>query len=609
MVKMKIKIIVVIVIGMVLFSGFMLMINSNNSNTTVKNNPFSVSAQNFKIDYFNLTGKPALYGNILTNPIITHNLPDRQLSEIYRSSLNYSLNIYNFVSGKNQFLFNCVAGVNDTLTYYRGSNGLIESISLFDVSSTNSNFNVIDYFTLNNTYIKSKTFTNTYGLNFNSSIATQINLYNYILYAYGTSGANYAAWVNILNNTITYNNTPVSYLTGYWNSPVYIGYNTSMSNVNYGGKFNAVFFQVVNNNFEIHIYNFTSSLITGNDENNMNQFVKELSNNSYMTFGLIHSSTGTADYLSFVAYVYSNLAKDSVGYINNTGSSTFGTTIDDSNYGLHDSSFLYSNDFSPYYNLITNTQYYTNVSWINNVFNTTHFGYVPSYSTSPSVYYDSNTGYVNAFLADESTNTITVYYTSNISKDYVLGVSANHYILTIKESGLTSGQEWSFKFNNTVYSTSNTEYSLSLLNNSYSLYVYNVSGYSVKYSSFVLIDGSNVSTNVVFTAYLQKVYFVINGLPQNTSWAVFINGKQYVSDNGSLIVYLPNGTYNPIFVIPNGYTLNDIGFFSINSTYTYYVQVNQSPFMFLQNNLAYIIVFIFIMMILILAIAVRGRRE
>ena len=39
-------------------------------------------------------------------------------------------------------------------------------------------------------------------------------------------------------------NPPVSYLTGYWNSPVYIGYNTSMSNVNYGGKFNAVFFQV-----------------------------------------------------------------------------------------------------------------------------------------------------------------------------------------------------------------------------------------------------------------------------------------------------------------------------------------------------------------------------
>ena len=136
---MKIKIIVVIVIGMVLFSGFMLMINSNNSNTYVKINPASVSAQNLKIDYFNLTGKPTLYGNILTNPIITHNLPDRQLSEIYRSSLNYSLNIYNFVSGKNQFLFNCAAGVNDTITYYRGSNGLIESISLFDVSSTNSN--------------------------------------------------------------------------------------------------------------------------------------------------------------------------------------------------------------------------------------------------------------------------------------------------------------------------------------------------------------------------------------------------------------------------------------------------------------------------------------
>ena len=64
---MKIKIIVVIVIGIVLFSGFMLMINSNNSNTNVKINPFSVSAENLKIDYFNLTGKPALFDNSLTN--------------------------------------------------------------------------------------------------------------------------------------------------------------------------------------------------------------------------------------------------------------------------------------------------------------------------------------------------------------------------------------------------------------------------------------------------------------------------------------------------------------------------------------------------------------
>ena len=73
--------------------------------------------------------------------------------------------------------------------------------------------------------------------------------------------------------------------------------------------------------------------------------------------------------------------------------------------------------------------------------------------------------------------------------------------------------------------------------------------------------------------------------------AVFINGKQYVSDNVSLIVYLPNGTYNPIFVIPNGYTENDIGMFTVNGNTSYFIQLSQSPFIFLQNNLAYIIVF------------------
>ena len=608
---MKLKIIAIFIIAMFISGGLMLMINTNNS---VNISPYTISSSNMKIDYFNLTGKPALYDNLLTNPIITHNLPDRQLSEIYRSSVNYSINIYNFVSGKNQFLFNAPEGVNDTLSYYRGSNGIIDSISLFSVSSTNSNFSIIDYFTNNNTYIKSVSFTNTYNMNFNLSIVSQINLYNYILYTVVNSATNNAAWINVLNNTITYNNTPVAYLGGLWNSPVYIGYNTSMANTNDNGKLNAIFFQVIKNKFEIHIYNYTDSAITGTDSNNMNQFVKQLSNGSYATFGLFHSAPGTSsDYLSFVAYVYSNISKDKVAYVNNTCSVAFGTTIDDTNYGLHDSSFLYSNDFVAYYNTITNTQYYTNVSWINNVFNTTFFGFEPgqpaSSSIQPSAYYDSNTGYVNAFLAKDSTNTITVYYTSNLSKNYVLGISASHYTLTLKESGLAINEEWSFKFNNTIYSTSSNEYSFSLLNNSYQLYVYNISGYSVKYSSYIGIEGANISTNVIFSPYLQKVYFVVSGMPQNTSWAVFINGNQYVSDSNSITIYLPNGTYNPIFVIPNGYTVNDIGYFTINSSYTYYIQVSQSPFMFLQNNLSYIIVFTFIMMIFLIAIALRRRRE
>ena len=162
-----------------------------------------------------------------------------------------------------------------------------------------------------------------------------------------------------------------------------------------------------------------------------------------------------------------------------------------------------------------------------------------------------------------------------------------------------SGSIWSFNFNGSKYTLTNNTYSFELLNGLYTLIVNSVKNFVSNYQSVISISNSNYIAYINFTPIYYHVFFKISGLSLNTSWAVVINGSEYISNNGVIEVNLTDGIYNPIFILPNGYTQNDIGMFSVSKNMTYFIQVSQSPFLFLQNNLAYIIVFLFIMLLLV----------
>ena len=268
----------------------------------------------------------------------------------------------------------------------------------------------------------------------------------------------------------------------------------------------------------------------------------------------------------------------------------------------------YTDAYGLFFDYVNNSLLSSNLSWINNENNkndnpTTN---VLIAETNNSIFYTFNAEN-NSVI---SKNTIfTVYWSPEISNGIVNYQSTVHYKLSIIENGLSLGTTWSFNFNGSQYTLTNNSYSFELLNGLYLLSVNLVKGFTSNYQSEISISNSNYIAYVNFTPIYYHVFFKIYGLPLNTSWAVIINGSQYISNNGVIEVNLTDGIYNPIFVIPNGYTENDIGMFSVNGNTSYFIQLSQSPFLFLQNNLAYIIVFLFIMMILILAIAVRGRRE
>ena len=369
-------------------------------------------------------------------------------------------------------------------------------------------------------------------------------------------------------------------------------------------------------------YNFTSafgvSSATG-DFNNAPIFIKTYSNGTTMLSGIMN------DRPSFDA-IYSEIDF----YSNDTAKIVYQTVISSSSKGGFDSNsdgaetFLSNSMMMPaQLNIWLSDSSYANYSFpFMNLGNITLFYNSTVQKYVNNVYYDSVLYAYKYNLIDDaglndyvsgatySSNSLILYWLGNTSLN-LSSPSSTKYTLTLIENGLPVGFTWSFIFNSTKYSLTNNTYNFILLNNTYFLNVFNINHYIVSYNSVITISGKNEISYVNFTAILYKVNFKIFGLPQNFSWAVYINGEEYISNSSSnsMIINLTAGIYNPIVVIPNGYNLNDIGTLIVNGNTSYYIQVSQSPFLFLQNNLAYIIVFIFIMMILILAIAVRGRRE
>ena len=183
------------------------------------------------------------------------------------------------------------------------------------------------------------------------------------------------------------------------------------------------------------------------------------------------------------------------------------------------------------------------------------------------------------------------------------------FSISIKELGLGIGTQWTYIFNGSSYTLINSSYIYLEPNGTYSLKVNNVSHYNVNYLSSIVVNGKNIYVYVNFSKIYYKIDFKIFGLPANTSWAVIINNTEYISNSSSIVIELSNGIYNPIIIVPNGYTINDIGTLVVNGNNSYYIQISESPFNFITQNISYIVIFIFIMMIFLIAIALRRRRE
>jgi hypothetical protein len=128
----------------------------------------------------------------------------------------------------------------------------------------------------------------------------------------------------------------------------------------------------------------------------------------------------------------------------------------------------------------------------------------------------------------------------------------NIYSSNFTETGLPPGTRWYVNLSGAgSYSSSSSTISVALPNGSYSYTVATMNKDYYNHTAGILtVNGAGQSINVTFNPYLYSVLFKESGLPQSTKWAIFYDNSTVNSTIGS-----------------------QIGFRSINGTYSFWVQI------------------------------------
>ena len=142
-------------------------------------------------------------------------------------------------------------------------------------------------------------------------------------------------------------------------------------------------------------------------------------------------------------------------------------------------------------------------------------------------------------------------------KTIIIQFDVMKYSTSFDEHGLPEGIEWGIIFTNgTSYTSTSNSITIMEQNGSYA---YEIISFNSKYEPVaaknnIVVDGAPAFENVYFSPVKYNVIFSETGLP-NSQWGANISGSIYTSDNGTLSLYLANGTY-------------DYNLFSVNKIYT-----------------------------------------
>ncbi len=126
-----------------------------------------------------------------------------------------------------------------------------------------------------------------------------------------------------------------------------------------------------------------------------------------------------------------------------------------------------------------------------------------------------------------------------------LAFSTVNYTVTITESGLPAGTNWSVALNGVRVISASPTIGFTVPNGSYSYAAGGAAGYSAKPSGgVVLVSGSNPAVvHVTFTQLTYTITFVESGLSP-ISWGLKVGTVSYTSTSTTLLVPEPNGTYS-----------------------------------------------------------------
>lgn len=118
------------------------------------------------------------------------------------------------------------------------------------------------------------------------------------------------------------------------------------------------------------------------------------------------------------------------------------------------------------------------------------------------------------------------------------------YNLTFTNSGLPAGTGWSVQIAGRQQLSDNSSLTLALRNGSYGFELGLVSGWLPEPKrGLVSIAGNGRVVLVNWTRVTYALTVTAGGLPQGANWSLLINGAQVWARNGSVVTYLPNGSF------------------------------------------------------------------
>ena len=498
------KIVVMIVTGIMIFSGFMILFSSNH-------NVNSVNPVNSTII------KPAITSY---NPDIT-NVTD----VLGATGISYD-SAFNLIFVDSQFAHPSTQSYAGDITILNGSNYSVVSAPTFNNLIFQPYYNPyykIDYnlesggFSGSNFYYGTDAVAN--GVNDSQHFMTGTydtsNHYEYletnfngtnqfIAFENTTAIASYNFTSQVSSFNMSYDSITNSLMTAYQNSSTYnleIKENGLPSGTQWSYIFNGTSYTLTTNSKNYTLLNGTYSLSVSN----------------------VNGYTDT--YPSSIIINGSN----EIAYVNFTAIPIYKVTMNENGLPLG-TSFTY--DFNSVSYTLTNNSYVYELS----------NGTYPLSVTSVAGY---NVHYSSSIVVAGATNF------------YINFTKIPTYSLIVKESGL-SGIVWHIFLNGKEYNSS-TPYNnvTGLTNGTYSFSVDTISGYLLhSYPSSFTINGANQIIDLTFNknASTYNVNIVENGLANvnNIKWSIVFNGTTYISSNSNDIIIggILNGSYsfkvNPI---------------------------------------------------------------
>lgn len=127
------------------------------------------------------------------------------------------------------------------------------------------------------------------------------------------------------------------------------------------------------------------------------------------------------------------------------------------------------------------------------------------------------------------------------------------YEISVVESGLPPGTVWNVTLNGQNFTSYNSSIDFQLTNGTYTYSVQSVEGFNcTSPNGTFVVSGEGRSVNLNFVLMVPFTFIEL-GLPSRAHWSVYIGGKFYNSSSSFISIYLPNGSYTYVVILPSGY--------------------------------------------------------